>query len=126
MENRPGATQRYFGVDVAVTKRLSKNWMLRANIGWSSFRQDLTPDSILNPNNLWARGGQNDDGGIATAVSPKDNVWLNAAWQFNLNGLYQAPWGLMLGANLYGRQGYPRPYKVVVATGDVADSDWAY
>ena len=57
-------------------------------------------------------GGQNDEGGLASAVSPKANVWLNAGWQFNLNGLYQGPWGLTLGANLYGRQGYPRPYKV--------------
>ena len=84
-----------------------------------------TPESIQNPNNLWNAGGQNDDGGLATAVSPKDNVWLNAAWQFNLNGLYQGPWGLTLGANLYGRQGYPRPYRVVVVTGDVANSDWS-
>ena len=52
-ENRPGATQRYFGVDLSVVKRLSKNWMLRANVGWSSFRQYLTPESIQNPNNLW-------------------------------------------------------------------------
>jgi hypothetical protein len=124
-ENRPGASQRYFGVDVSVVKRLSKNWMLRASAGWSSFRQYLAPESIQNPNNLWNWGGQNDDGGLATAVSPKVNVWLNAAWQFNINGLYQGPWGLTLGANLYGRQGYPRPYKVVVYnTGDVANSEW--
>ena len=70
-ENRPGATQRYFGIDLSVVKRLSKNWMLRANVGWNSFRQYLTPESIQNPNNLWNWGGQNDDGGLASAVSPK-------------------------------------------------------
>lgn len=122
-DNRPRASQRYLGVDVSVVKRLSKNWMFRANVGWSSFRQYLTPESIQNPNNLWSGGGQNDDGGLATAVSPKDNVWLNAAWQFNVNGLYQGPWGLVLGANLYGRQGYPRPYRVDVATGDLITGD---
>ncbi len=116
--NRPGASQRYFGVDVSVVKRLSRNWMLRANVGWSSFRQYLEPESIQDPNNYWSRGGQNDDGGLATAVSAKDNVWLNAGWQFNLNGLYQGPWGLTLGANLYGRQGYPRPFRVEVITND--------
>ncbi len=123
VENRRGATQRYFGVDVSIVKRLSKNWMLRANVGWSSFRQYLTPESILNPNNLWSDGGQNDDGGLATAVSPKTNVWLNAAWQFNLNGIYQGPWGLTLGVNLYGRQGYPRPYRVEVVTDDIVTGD---
>jgi hypothetical protein len=122
-DNRPGASQRYLGVDVSVVKRLSKNWMLRANVGWSSFRQYLTPESIQNPNNLWGRGGQNDDGGLATAVSPKINVWLNAAWQFNINGLFQGPWGLTFGANLYGRQGYPKPYRVDVATGDPVTGD---
>ena len=123
--NRPGASQRYFGVDVSVVKRLSKNWMLRASVGWSRFRQYLSPESIQNPNNLWNWGGQNDEGGLASAVSPKDNVWLNAGWQFNLNGLYQGPWGLTLGANLYGRQGNPRPYKVDVITHDVAGSEWS-
>jgi hypothetical protein len=121
--NRPGASQRYFAVDVSVIKRLSKNWMLRANVGWSRFRQHLEPESIQNPNNLWNWGGQNDDGGLATAVSPKSNVWMNAGWQFNLNGLYQGPWGLTLGANLYGRQGYPKPFRVFVITDEPVTGD---
>ena len=121
--NRPGESQRYFGVDVSVVKRLSSNWMFRANVGWNSFRQHLEPESIQDPNNYWAAGGQNDDGGLATAVSPKANVWLNAAWQFNLNGLYQGPWGVTLGANLYGRQGYPKPFRVNVITDDPVTGD---
>ena len=122
--NRPGASQRYLGVDLSIVKRLSDNWMVRANAGWSSFRQFLTPQSIQNPNNLWSAGGQNDDGGLATGVSPKPNVWLNAGWQFNVSGLYQGPWGLTFGANVYGRQGYPLPYFVTVQTDDVATSSW--
>jgi hypothetical protein len=125
VENRPGAALQYFGLDLSVVKRLSKSWMLRAGVGWSDFRQSLTPESIRNPNNLWNEGGQNDDGGLATAVSGKTNVWLNGAWQFHVDGLYQGPWGLTLGANLYGRQGYPKPYKVDVVTGDVANSAWS-
>lgn len=114
--NRPGATQRYFGLDVSLVKRLARDWTVRANFGWNSFHQYLTPRSIQNPNNLWNWGGQNDDGGIATAVSSTQNVWLNAGWQFNVNGLYQGPWGLTFGANLFGRQGYPSPYHVIVHT----------
>lgn len=126
LENRPGATQRYFGLDVSVEKSLSDRWMLRCNFGWSSFRQYITPQSILNPNNLWGLGGQNDDGGLSTGASEeKRNVWMNAAWQFNLNGLYQGPWGLTLGANFYARQGYPRPYYVRVITNDVAYDEWS-
>ena len=37
---------------------------------------------------------------------------INASWQFNVNGLYQGPWGLAFGANFFGRQGYPNPYFV--------------
>ncbi len=125
LENRPGATQRYFGLDVSVEKSLSDHWMLRCNFGWSSFRQYITPQSILNPNDLWGLGGQNDDGGLSTGASDKRNVWMNAGWQFNLNGLYQGPWGLTLGANFYGRQGYPRPYSVYVRTNDVAFNNWS-
>ena len=121
-ENRPGATQRYYGVDLSVVKRLSRNWMVRGNFGWNSFRQYLTPQSIQNPNNLWILGGQNDNGGLASGWSDQFNLFLNAGWQFNINGLYQGPWGLSFGANFFGRGGYPNPYYVEVVTHDVADS----
>ena len=119
--NRPGATQRYFGLDLSLVKQFSHDWTVRANVGWNSFRQYLTPESILNPNNLWGEGGQNVDGGIAAGVSNKLNVWLNADWQFNLSALYQGPWGIRLGANLFGRQGYPNPDQLFVSLGDVND-----
>src|SRR5262249_6952864 len=95
LENRPGYTQRYFRLDLSVVKRLSHNWMLRANVGWNSFRQYLTPQSILDPNDV---GAQNDNGAPLLGF---------ANWQFNVNGLYEGPWGLTFGANLFGRQGYP-------------------
>jgi len=120
LTNRPGATQRYLGVDVSVVKRLTDHWMMRGNFGWSSFRQYLTPQSIQNPNNQWEV--QNDNGGVAAGWSPKYNVGTNATWQFNVNGLYQGPWGLNLGANFFGRQGYPNPYYVAVQTHDVANN----
>ena len=67
--NRPGFTQRYYGVDVSAVKQLSRNWTLRGNFGWNSFRQYLTSASIQNPNNLaetWIDGiGPNDNGGLA-------------------------------------------------------------
>jgi hypothetical protein len=121
-ENRPGATQRYYGVDVSVIKRLSRNWMVRGNFGWNNFRQYLTAQSIQDPNNLWELGGQNDNGGLASGWSDKRNVFLNAGWQFNINGLYEGPWGLSFGANFFGREGFPNPYRVDVETNDVAHS----
>jgi hypothetical protein len=34
---------------------------------------------------------------------------MNARWQFNANGVYVAPYGIELAANVFGRQGYPMP-----------------
>jgi hypothetical protein len=93
---------------------------VRGNFGWSSFKQYITPASIQNPNNLWELGGQNDNGALALGASGKGSVFLNGSWQFNVSGLYQGPWGVVLGANLFGRQGYPNPYYVRVYTSDVA------
>jgi hypothetical protein len=36
-------------------------------------------------------------------------IYMNARWQFNANGLYVAPYGIELAANVFGRQGYPMP-----------------
>jgi Carboxypeptidase regulatory-like domain/TonB-dependent Receptor Plug Domain len=121
LDNRPGATQRYYGVDFSVVKRMSDNWSLRGNFGWNSFRQYLTAQSISDPNNLWALGGQNDNGALAPGYTGKYAV-INGSWQFNVNGLYQAPYGIALGVNFFGRQGYPNPYYVRAYTQDVADN----
>jgi hypothetical protein len=49
--------------------------------------------------------------------SGSGTIYINAKWQFNANAMYQAPWGLELSANVFGRQGYPRPF---VRTGTAA------
>jgi len=36
-------------------------------------------------------------------------IYMNARWQFNANGMYQAPYGIQIAANVFGRQGYPEP-----------------
>src|SRR5881397_3816408 len=36
-------------------------------------------------------------------------IYVNGKWQFNASGLYQAPYGIELSANVFGRQGYPFP-----------------
>lgn len=117
ISDRPGATQKYYGVDLSVVKRLSDRWMFRANFGWNSFKQHLQAQSIQDPNNLW--GGTNcgavpESSCLAAGWSSRDSVWLNGTWQFNVNALYQGPWGINLGVNFFGRQGYPNPYYVRV------------
>jgi len=131
ISNRPGATQRYYGADVSVVKRLSNHWMLRGNFGWNSFKQYLTAGSIQDPNNLWDLGGQNcgslpQTSCLAAGYSSKNSVFLNGSWQFNVNALYQGPFGLDFGVNLFGRQGYPNPYYVRTRAVDAAGNSHRY
>ena len=43
------------------------------------------------------------------AVGSGKNYYTSAKWQVNVNGMYQMPGGFELAANLFGRQGYPKP-----------------
>jgi hypothetical protein len=109
--NRPGATQTFWGVEVAMNKRLSNKWMMRASFAWQNWRQHIQPQSILDPNNLWSQGAPNINDGIAVGYG-RDTIWFNASWQFNVSGLYQLPYGFAFAANFFGRQGYPQSYFV--------------
>jgi hypothetical protein len=120
--NRPDATQVFNGVEFSAVKRLSNRWMLRGSFGYSVNKNHLGPGSILEPNNLWNLGGQNDNGGLATGYSSKAFVTIGAKWQFNLTGMYQFPLGINLSANFFGRQGYPNPYYVRTRPFDVLGS----
>ena len=57
-------------------------------------------------------GPQVDGGAIAprSGGSGKGDIFYNAKWQFNANGMYQLPGGVDLAANIFGRQGYARPF----------------
>ncbi|MFY9550997.1 MAG: TonB-dependent receptor [Thermoanaerobaculia bacterium] len=129
ISDRPDARQKYYGVDFSVVKRLSNHWMVRGNFGWNSFKQELTTASIQDPNNLW--GGTNcgavaQTSCIATGFSSRTSVFINANWQFNLNALYQGPWGINLGVNFFGRQGFPNPYYVRTRAVDAAGISHRY
>jgi hypothetical protein len=108
--NRPGASNTYHGIEFSAVKRLSNRWLARVSGGWNHWTQDIPPEAILDPNNRWNLAGQNENGGVVVGYSGKDYVWINARWQFNVAALYQLPLGLNLGANFFGREGYPQSY----------------
>ncbi|HEX7808151.1 MAG TPA: hypothetical protein VF608_05495, partial [Thermoanaerobaculia bacterium] len=43
------------------------------------------------------------------------NVFVGSRYNANIAGVYEAPWGINLGANLLARQGYPEVYRQNVA-----------
>jgi hypothetical protein len=120
--NRDGYSQRFNGLELSATKRMSNRWMARFGFSMNEHReyfegtqaqQDPT-STLANPN---------IDGGNVMRVttgSGKGGIYVVAPrYQFILTGMYQAPYGINLGMNLLNRQGFAMPYNwSPVATGD--------
>ncbi len=121
--NVPGFSTRYHGVEVGLNKRLSNRWMGRVGFSWNDATESFDgPESVYNTNGNptptatepLKNGGQfaPQSGGSGSGT-----IYINAKWQFNANAMYQAPWGIEVSANVFGRQGYPFP---IVRSGTAA------
>ena len=147
--NREGYHQRYLGFEANIRRRLSNRWMLRAGFSMNSHREyftdplrsieDPTPIAIDPTLGRFAGEGPLIDGGIVVdpaSGSGKSFIYLALPkYQFVANGVYQAPFGINLAANLVTRQGYPQlfnagntsvadsvtPLKNVLVVGNLAD-----
>jgi hypothetical protein len=112
----PGYSTDYHGIELALVKRLSKGWMGRVGFSYNNAREHFASaagryDTNGNPtptaNEPLVDGGQFAPS--SSASSGSGSVYVNAKWQFNANGMYQAPFGIEASANVFGRQGYPYP-----------------
>jgi len=132
-ENRPDYHQRYMGFEVSATKRMANRWMGRFGFGTSSWNEYFDgPNAVLdqtptpNPSGQFVNyvaAGPLVNGGpvvIQSAGSGKSGIYLvPPKYQFTANGMYEAGWGINLGANFQMRQGYAEPYfRSRVATSD--------
>jgi hypothetical protein len=104
----------YHGVELSAVKRLSNRWMGRVGISFNNAREHYAPEGLYDSNGNPTRTVTEPlvDGGQyapQSAGNSAGNVYMNARWQFNANGLYQAPLGIDVAANVFGRQGYPFP-----------------
>ena len=119
-EVRDGYTQRYWGIEVAATKRMANRWMARAGFSTNAHREYFSgaeahadPTPTL-PQAAAPLNGPNKDGGLVvtqTSGSGKGNIYLVLPkYQFILTGAYQAKWDINLGLNWVMRQGYALPY----------------
>jgi hypothetical protein len=141
--NRPGYHQRYMGLEVSATKRLANHWMARVGLStndWREYFDDATA-AIIDPTtgpytSLGGvsaptvgvpspfQSGPNVNGGEvaiqSTGSGNKSRVYITPAkYQLTANGMYEAPFGVNLGANFVLRQGYVMPYyRDRVNTGD--------
>jgi hypothetical protein len=124
LTNVPGYYTDYHGIDVGLIKRLSNRWMARVGFSYNNAREHFTsPQGAYNFDGNPTRTLTEplvDGGQFApeSAGSGSGTIFVNAKWQLNANGLYQAPYGIELSANLFARQGYPYPLFRQVSLGN--------
>ena len=121
--NIPGYYTDYHGVELSMIKRLANRWMGRVGVSWNNAREHFSDaagiyDANGNPTPTVTEPLK-DGGQFApqSGGSGSGTIYINAKWQFNANALYQAPYGIELSANVFGRQGYPFP---IVRSGTTA------
>jgi hypothetical protein len=121
--NVPGYYTDYHGLELSLIKRLSNRWMGRVGFSFNNAREHFTdPAGIYDTNGNptpTVTEPLKDGGQFApqSGGSGSGTIYINAKWQFNANALYQAPYGIELSANVFGRQGYPFP---IVRSGTTA------
>ena len=110
----PGFFTDYHGLELGMVKRLSDRWMGRVALSFNNAREHFDGtagqyDTNGNPTPTVTEP-LIDGGAFAPLVNAGfGNYYLNAKWQLNLNGMYQAPFGLEVAGSLFARQGYPFP-----------------
>jgi hypothetical protein len=114
---RDGYSQRYLGFELAATKRLSNKWMGRFGFSTNSHKEYFDgPNSLGDPTPFVGSGGAstNQDGGTVIRTSSgsgKSAIYqVLPKYQFILNGMYQAPFGINLAGSMTSRQGFATPY----------------
>lgn len=125
LANVPGYYVDYHGVELGLVKRLADKWMGRLSFSYNNAREHFESDAgryDTNGNPMPTVTEPLIDGGqfVSATGTGTGAYYMNAKWQFNLNGMYQAPYGIELAANVFGRQGYPFPLFATSSVGATA------
>jgi hypothetical protein len=112
-ETREGYSQRYWGVEIAATKRMSDRWMARLAWSTNDHREYFDgPNAQGDPTPTPAN--PNIDGGFVITQSTnsgKTGIYLALPkYQFITTMAYEMPFNVMVGMNYLFRQGYSSPY----------------
>jgi len=88
--------------------------MARVGAAWNNAVEDYdTQQGFLgNPTSLDTFQSTIKNGGQyspRSAGSGQGDIYVNAKWQINVNGVYELPWQSEVAGNLFGRQGNPFP-----------------
>jgi hypothetical protein len=117
LRNRPDFSRTYNGLELAVVKRLSNRWMGRASFTFNDWKEHVGPGAILNPTHHDLDPQIDGTQHVEFAAGSGKNYYTSAKWQMNLSGMYQLPGDFEIAANVFGRQGYPKPVYLQLDTG---------
>jgi hypothetical protein len=114
LTNQNGFATKFNGVEAQLTKRMSNKWMARVGAAWNNAVEDYdgrqgflgNVTSIDTAQSTIKNGGQYAP---RSAGSGQGDIYVNAKWQINVNGVYELPWQSEVAGNLFGRQGNPFP-----------------
>jgi hypothetical protein len=112
---RPDYSQRFLGFELAATKRMSDNWMLRVGFSTNDHREYFDgPGAFQNGDPTSTLANPHKDGGRvmrASAGSGKSAIYMVLpSYQFITTAAYQGRWGINYGINYNLRQGFATPY----------------
>ena len=116
--NRKDYSQTYQDVELSAVKRMSNNWMMRANVTLSDWKQHVGAGAIIDPSPLLSNSTNSFDscsvcnGAQVASGGGIGNNYINSRWAYSLTGVYQLPWQVSVGAAFNGREGYVIPYYV--------------
>lgn len=113
MVDKSDSYRTYIGLDLAVTKRLSKRWFMNASLTLQDQRVHWG-ESFIDPTNQWALDGK-PYGNQGEGAGGKVDVQMHARWMAKISGLYQLPAGFNVAATLVAREGWKIPNYIVLA-----------
>lgn len=113
MVDKSAGYRDYFGLDLALTKRLSHNWFMNGSVTLQDQRTHWG-GSFVDPTNQWAIDGR-PYGNWSPSFNGKVPAQMYARWMAKVSALDQLPLGLDVSATLVAREGWKIPHYITFA-----------
>ena len=120
--NRPDYEVSYKGLELVGTKRMQNHWMMRGNVTFSDWKQNIKsaraitngdPTPVLSGSSCATCLGEN-----TYASNGGADGFINSRWSAALNTVVELPWAFTVSAAMVGREGYIIPYRRQINNGD--------
>ena len=108
--NRDDYSQTYNGLELFATKRMTDGWMMRGNVTFMDWRQQVGDNGFVNPTPIVSGDSCTSCDDAAVASSGGSGGYINSRWAASLNTAVNLPYQLLFGAAVTAREGYIIPY----------------